>query len=376
MPPSDPIHAALKEVNPAWTPMRSAGVEARLTVRLERKKRVRLLAGVMATSATVAAATAAILIWQAHTSGLVPGGEWSRAREVAGGLRFLDGTTAIATAPDSDLRVTEDTPTRQTVKVVKGGAHFHVAKGKGRVFRVELRDVVVEVLGTTFLVEEANDRVRVSVDEGRVRVRQGGRSVDLGTGDVHLFPTDIGAPPSGNGAPSITVDLPGAPAEGPPPVDLGGDRPRRATEHRSDATAQHRAGGLFRAETRRDRVGDWMLAADNARLSGDPAAALPYLRAVTEKFPRDGRAPVAAFTMGLLLLEQLGRPAEAARAFSEVVRLDTAAAPLTEDALAREVEAWRQAGKPDRARQSATEYLRRYPDGRRSHSVRQFGGLR
>jgi transmembrane sensor len=374
MPPVDHIHAALKEVNPAWTPMRSAEVEARLTARLDRSKRVRLLAGVMATSATVAAATAGILIWQAHTSGIVPGGEVSRAREVGGGLRFLDGTTAIATDPDSDLRVTEDTPTRQTVKVVKGGAHFHVAKGKGRVFRVELRDVVVEVLGTTFVVEEANDRVRVSVDEGRVRVRQGGLTLDLGTGDVHLFPTDAGAPPSGNGVPSASDDLPGAPGEAPPPVDLGG-KPGRATEHRSDAAA-HRAGGLFRAETRRDRVGDWMLAADNARLSGDPAAALPYLRAVTEKFPRDGRAPVAAFTMGLLLLEQLGRPAEAARAFSDVVRLDTAAAPLTEDALAREVEAWRQAGKPDRARQSAVEYLRRYPDGRRSHSVRQFGGLR
>jgi transmembrane sensor len=209
--------------------------------------------------------------------------------------------------------------------------------------------------------------VRVSVDEGRVRVRQGARSVDLVTGDVHLFPTDIGAPPSANGAPSMTLDLPGPPAEAALAPDLG-DKPRR-----NDPDA-HRT--LFRAETRRDRVGDWMLAADNARLSGNPAAALPYLRAVTEKFPRDGRAPVAAFTMGLLLLEQLGRPAEAARAFSEVVRLDTAAAPLTEDALAREVEAWRQAGKPDRARQSATEYLRRYPDGRRSHSVRQFGGLR
>ncbi|HET6280396.1 MAG TPA: FecR family protein, partial [Polyangia bacterium] len=187
MPPTDPIHAALKEVNPAWTPTRSAEVEARLTVRLERTKRVRLLAGVMATSATVAAMTvAAGFIWQAHTSAIVTRAEPPLASEV-GGLRFLDGTSAVATGPDSDLRVTEDTPSRQTVKVVRGGARFHVAKGKGRVFRVELREVVVEVLGTTFRVEEADDRVRVSVEEGRVRVGRGGHWVELGTGDVRLF---------------------------------------------------------------------------------------------------------------------------------------------------------------------------------------------
>ncbi|HET6281087.1 MAG TPA: tetratricopeptide repeat protein, partial [Polyangia bacterium] len=151
------------------------------------------------------------------------------------------------------------------------------------------------------------------------------------------------------------------------------DKPRRLIERRNDPAASR---ALSHADGRRDRVADWMLAADNARLSGDPAAALPYLRAITEKFPRDGRAPVAAFTMGLLLLEQLGRPAEAARMFAQVVRLDTAAAPLTEDALAREVEAWRRAGKPDRAQEAATEYLRRYPDGRRANSVRQLGGLR
>jgi TolA-binding protein len=369
----------LKQVNANWTPARSAEVEARLMARLNRKRRVRLLAGVTLTSATVAAATvAAILVWRPAPRPLPavvveapppPAGE-------TGALRFLDGTNAVATAPGSDLRVVEDTPARQTVKVVRGGARFQVAKAQGRVFRVELAAVVVEVLGTTFRVEEADTRVRVPVEEGRVRVQQeGGAWVELAAGEVSLFPAggdrarlpEDGAPPQTEGPPSA----PDAPSAGGPEARMV--KAQRASGSRNPGGASRAVG---RAAGRRDRVDDWMRAADAARQSGEPAAALPYLRAVTETFPRDDRAPVAAFTMALLLLEQLGRPGEAAEMFSQVVRLDTRGAPLTEDALARAVEAWRQAGNPERARQAAVEYLHRYPNGRRASSVRQLGGLR
>ena len=47
---------------------------------------------------------------------------------------------------------------------------------------------------------------------------------------------------------------------------------------------------------------DLMLAADAARLSGHPAAAVPYLRRLLRAFPSDVRGPVAAFTLGRVLL--------------------------------------------------------------------------
>ena len=41
----------------------------------------------------------------------------------------------------------------------------------------------------------------------------------------------------------------------------------------------------------------------------------------------------------------------------------TRRAQLSEDALAREVEAWAKAGKADEAHKAAERYLERYPDG-------------
>jgi len=48
---------------------------------------------------------------------------------------------------------------------------------------------------------------------------------------------------------------------------------------------------------------------------------------------------------------------------------------LAEDALAREVEAWSRAGETETARVQALIYSQRYPQGRRVHAVRRFGGL-
>ncbi|HXI54809.1 MAG TPA: tetratricopeptide repeat protein, partial [Polyangia bacterium] len=170
----------------------------------------------------------------------------------------------------------------------------------------------------------------------------------------------------------------------PPPVPLpqagpedGAPAPTTATPLRP-ASRRRNGSSVAAADhdpARVDRVEALMLVADGARRAGNPAAAVPYLREVIDRFPHDHRAPLAAFTLGILFLEHLGRPADAARAFAEVAGLDISSAALTEDALAREVEAWHKAGQPERAQRAATEYLRRYPQGRRTNSVRQFGGL-
>ena len=80
---------------------------------------------------------------------------------------------------------------------------------------------------------------------------------------------------------------------------------------------------------------------------------------------------MAAFTLGRLKLEELGKPSEAARAFEEARRL-APKGPLAEDALAREVEAWVKAGEADKASAAATEYKKRYPRGVRLEWVRSL----
>jgi transmembrane sensor len=74
------------------------------------------------------------------------------------------------------------------------------------------------------------------------------------------------------------------------------------------------------------------------------------------------------------LLEQLGRPREAAQAFSTARRLDRAGT-LTQDALAREVESWSRAGEAQLAGERAREYLKLYPQGRRVSAVKRLGGI-
>ena len=119
---------------------------------------------------------------------------------------------------------------------------------------------------------------------------------------------------------------------------------------------------------------DLMLAADAARLSGHAAEAVPYLERLLREHSSDARAPLAAFTIGRISLAQLGRPGQAADMFALSRRLAPAGA-LASDALARETEAAAAAGDGARARRLATEFVSRYPSGRRTQAVRRAGGL-
>jgi transmembrane sensor len=123
-----------------------------------------------------------------------------------------------------------------------------------------------------------------------------------------------------------------------------------------------------------DNPAELLLAADVARLSGHPAQAIPSLERVLAAHAADPRAPLAAFTLGRVNLEELGRPGDAAPAFASVRRLEPRGL-LAEDALAREVEAWSRASYDSRAHVAAVEYVRLYPAGHRLKSVRRFGGL-
>lgn len=117
----------------------------------------------------------------------------------------------------------------------------------------------------------------------------------------------------------------------------------------------------------RDEPHDLFLAADSARLSGHPEQAIPYLDKLLDKYAGDARAPLAAFTLGRILLS-LGRPVDAAPAFHRARKLSADGA-LDEDALAREAESWFKAGNRVRARSCVEEYLKLYPNGARREAL-------
>src|SRR5262249_19093697 len=124
----------------------------------------------------------------------------------------------------------------------------------------------------------------------------------------------------------------------------------------------------------RDEPGELLLAADVARLSHHPAEAVTPLQRVLHDHARDPRAPLAAFTLRRVLREELARPREAGAAFAEVraVAPQGARGPLSDDALAREVEAWSRAGERERARARAADYVRESPAGRRLRAVHRL----
>ena len=117
-----------------------------------------------------------------------------------------------------------------------------------------------------------------------------------------------------------------------------------------------------------------MRSADAARRAGHPAQALPYLRRLLRDHPADARAPLAAFTLGRILLAELDRPAEAADAFALSRRL-APGGPMASHALAREVEAAARSGDAARARRLAETYVANYPAGPHLAAVKGHGGI-
>jgi transmembrane sensor len=267
------------------------------------------------------------------------------ARE--GLARFVDGSS-IELGQGAKLDVLNNDGERFIAMLRRGQAKFAVRPGGPRRWTIETGVASVEVVGTRFSISRSDQTVEVKVEHGVVLVRAE-RLPDgaqrLSAGDLLRIgpePAAALAPASGAGA----VESAGAPAP-----DDSAAAPAAAPSELD--------GALSRA--------------DSARARGDVEAAISELeRAV--RAPGDGsRRSTAAFTLGKLLLDGAGRPAQAAAAFGRCLALQPPAA-LAEDALARLVEARSRAGDAAGARAAAAEYERRYPAGRRLQAVREWGG--
>jgi transmembrane sensor len=262
-----------------------------------------------------------------------------------GSIRLADGSVATPLNAETQLKVLEDSARRVSIDLVRGHGRFEVVPAHARPFEVRAGDVTVHVVGTIFTVERVADRVGVVVERGAVRVRWALGEKEVSAGDSGWFP----------------------------PLQIKSDPETQAVPRPPETSRLNRspsmpiAGGDEVAE-------DLLAAADTARLAGRPGDAVLLLRRLLRGRGRDPRAPLAAFTLGRVLMMEMDRPREAAAAFA-AARTLAPGGPFAEDALAREVEAWSKAGDRAAAGKRAREYLRVFPMGRRTNEVRTFSGI-
>jgi len=372
-------------VDARWTDERASTVARAMGLRSARRRRRRVvgLAGGLALAAAVG-------VWTSRHRSPATVAEVAPARRfavpeasappataiaAAAALTFADGSRAAPLDAGTKLVLAADEPGRVVVGLGGGAARFDVVHRPERTFRVQAGDFAVEVLGTVFTVAPGSDgSLHVACERGRVRVLVAGSALgEVGAGEEASFTASAGEP--------------GADTAHHPAHEPSGAHAARSAEaalpesRRSDGWARLAERGDYDAAfvalergTVPDDVAQLLLAADVARLSHHGQAALQHLRGVLERHAGDPRAPLAAFTLGRVLLDDLGQPRQAAAAFAEARRL-APRGPLAGDALAREVEAWAQAGEKARAKDLAADYLLFFPDGPRARVVRRQGGL-
>lgn len=343
-----------RKVDGGWGPERDRAARLAIERRRARRRAAMRLGGAAAAVALVATGG-----WSA-TRGVRAHAPPAPAVAASAASSSTTGD-AVAITPLSLETIVEPMPDRRGRGFLlrSGGARFIASHDPEHPFVVVAGDVVIEDVGTTFTVRYvSNERVDVAVEEGQVRVHAGARMADLAAGEEQDFAVSSLAPTSQP-----------APRRGTRETPTSSWRTLAESGRYDEAHAALKRSGPNAVG---DETADLLLAADAARLSGHPAAAVPYLERVARRDASDPRAGLASFTLGRVLLEELGRPREAADAFA---RARKAGGPLAEDALAREVEASARAGDTVQARELAREYQVLYPNGGRAKAVSRWGGL-
>jgi len=304
------------------------------------QRRLRPLVGVAALS--VAAAAAAVVLAVFHGPRPATTTATTTTPVPLRPLILADGSEVAPDDAATTIQVGEQTAARTVVRLASGAARFRVRHDGKRLFRVDAGSIQIDDIGTVFRVaHETGGRVRVVVSEGRVAVLSSaiGARVELAAGEERVFSTATEAHPA---LPEPTE----APETATAPGAMAGAAPH----------------GQPRARTADDPA-ELLAAADVARRSHRPGAAVAPLRRILERYPKDPRAPSAAFTLGWVLLTDLNRPRDAAAAFAQAERIAPRGA-LAEDAAARVAEAWQNAGESRRAAEAARHYEQMYPTGR------------
>ncbi|SDS37604.1 FecR domain-containing protein [Opitutus sp. GAS368] len=133
----------------------------------------------LAVAAAAAVALTALFWWQAPSSTVAP------APLVAAAPHFLRLPDGSRVELNSGSEVAEHfTATERRVRLVRGEAHFEVAKNPLRPFIVEANNISVRAVGTAFDVRLGATAVDVLVTEGKVGVTSASRPLAV-SGEAH-----------------------------------------------------------------------------------------------------------------------------------------------------------------------------------------------
>lgn len=309
------------------------------------------------------AAAAALVLWiasrpptPAPDGSLATAGGAPLASVVEQTLELSDGSRVVP-EPGARLELLRNDGRAVSWLLVRGAARFEVTPGGPRTWSVEAGLATVEVVGTVFTVSRREEAVEVSVERGVVLVRgdrvpdrarrlTAGQSLRVDAPLAAVAPTPRAAEPAEAEPVEPPLPEPVAPTVAEP------TSPRPAPPA-LDAAALLEQADLARGAGQPEEAA--RLLARAAALDGDPDAGL------------------AAFTLGRLELDQLGRPDRAEAAFARALALRLPPR-LREDAMARRVDALARAGRAAEARTAADAYLAAHPNGRHVQSVRDAAG--
>jgi hypothetical protein len=236
----------------------------------------------------------------------------------------------IELQPFASVTVAPAQPFEQRLTVTRGAVRFQVAHDPMRRFVVTAGAVEVRDVGTGFTVAREGtdgDIVRVAVTSGEVEVRVGSRapySLHAGESLTTPEPAPTTTPPAatpGAGGSTAPNDL--VPSAFPPePPDAASDVKRAPSWTALGPTVDPVSAKSLLAE------------ATAARRAGDVAAEAKALDALRTRFPRDPRAAIAAFELGIIRMDKLGTRSGALEAFRAAIA-QAPGASFREDAEAR-----------------------------------------
>lgn len=374
---SDEQRVELRGLKAAWHDARTEQLYARVETRLSRRRRAVRAALASAALVSLVAVVAVAFRWHqtgqaaSAASGVRPG------LSLPSAIHLREGSEIKVDPRTSELEVVEESATRVQLRLVRGSARSSVVPNPARTFEVQAGAVTVRVVGTDFAVERRGENAWVEVFRGKVRVSWGSADehVFLGSGESGLFPRANAASSTETAVVVGSAETTVAEAEAPPTAV---EQAREATQVYRKHVARRDYRGAYALLAQHptlagDTVKDLLVAADVARLSEHPAAAVPYLQRIVREHPRDERAPMAAFTLGRTL-SGLGRTREAMDMFGRV-RSAWPSSALGEDALLRQAEAAAKLGDFATAARLSQVYDRDYPQGRRRAEIRRSARL-
>jgi len=289
-------------------------------------------------------------------------------------LRLRDGSKIDLDA-DGALEMTSDTADDLDL-VFRGGRAHVVVMPAHRRWTIDVGVAAIQVSDAKFAMWRSASGVGVQVSEGVVVLRGEqvpGRVRRLSAGESLQFATT--EQPQRAPAPPVAQPLV-ATTEVPvtqrsrvkasvPIARTQASTWRALAEEQKFAEAYEQLGeaGVRTASRSVDTIDELLKLSDVARLSGHPNDATAALERIAREFPADGRAGIAAFTLGRIRADDLNDWRNAANAFDHALTLGLPPA-LSEKAYYRLVEARIHSDERARASEAVERYRVAFPSGR------------